>query len=86
MSNGLSKRNCGVRKEEQANETEVTEEMMAEDFTNLLEDLNLQILQDAYHTTIRMNMKGATLQHTRAKLLEALQQQEKNYTLHTEEQ
>lgn len=40
---------------------QVTEEMMAEDFTNLLEDLNLQILQDAYHTTIRMNMKGATL-------------------------
>jgi len=49
------------RKEERANETEIPEEMMAEDFTNLLEDLNLQILQDAYHTTIRMNMKEATL-------------------------
>lgn len=61
MSNGLSNVQLEFCKEEQANETKITEEITAEDFTNLLKDIHLQILQDAYHITIRMNTKEATL-------------------------
>lgn len=61
MSNGLSNVWLEFRKKEQTNETIRTEKMMAEDFMNLLKDINLQILQDAYHVTMRKNMKETTL-------------------------
>lgn len=40
---------------------------MAQNLANLLKDINLQI-QDAHHTTAKMNTKEATLCYMRVKL------------------
>lgn len=60
MSNVLTWAYFESQKKERANERKIFEEILAENLTYLLKDIDLQI-QGAHHTTIRMNTRDATL-------------------------